>query len=866
LAIGLIVAIALFLLVSLHQAAGSPGAPAGTLANEPFATAPGALNGLNDGAGWGAAWEVQNGNTAVPGYNIANAAPLTYPGVAQSGGYAIGGAGWIYSGRTLDTSASGPFAQFLNGNLIGISGQTIYVGFLMRKDADTDDEMSVTLHSSEHAAWWVKTPGIAIGHFGAASNTNGTRYWSFKLDGVVHQSGVPVAVGKVALVVVRITFGATGTVSLFVNPPADALPATPDATASSTNSLAFNSLAYYGGSGTNQSSLDEIRFSASYAGFGWNSTPAPPAPSHVAATPGSGQVTLSWDPVQGASTYQIFEILNGVPQLEGAASGNNFTVAELTNGTSYMFYVVTVAPQGSSVPSAQVTGVPRGTAAAPRAGLGTNLSQVTDYSRELPFIDAFKSARPWISQLNGAAWGQGPALKLDANGWIQSLAPGQYAETILLDNGLDDQPDYPTGQYILLYDGAGTIAFDLQSASIVSQTPPAQSGGRMVVDVPAGHNGVFLMVTATNPSDPIRNIRFIMPGFEDVYKTQIFHPLFISRLRTYRVLRFMEWMLTNGSLTQNWSDRPTTSDYTYSWRGVPLEVMIGLANGLRVSPWFNIPAKASDDYVQHFAAAVKQQLNTAIPFYLEYSNETWNGGFSQNAWIANHGQSAGLSADPVMAAAYYTAVRATSIFDTFQSALGGNSRMIRVIASQAANSWLSDQTLGFRNAWAKTDALAIAPYFNCSDAGTGGFGVLGDPANASQVAGMTPDQVVDIELAHINGCALEEMQSNAAVARKYGLTMVGYEGGQSLVGYNGAENNAAMTAVFKAANRSTRMTSLYTQYLTNWADSGGGVFVHFTDVGAYTKYGDWGALEFWNQDPNAAPKYQALLTFAAQHP
>jgi hypothetical protein len=143
---------------------------------------------------------------------------------------------------------------------------------------------------------------------------------------------------------------------------------------------------------------------------------------------------------------------------------------------------------------------------------------------------------------------------------------------------------------------------------------------------------------------------------------------------------------------------------------------------------------------------------------------------------------------------------------------------------------------------------------------------LGDPATANQVTFMTVDQIIDIELAEVNGCALQEMQSNAAVAKKYGLKLVGYEGGQSLVGFNGAENNSAMTLLFEQANRSPRMESVYTQYLQNWAASGGDVLVHFNDVGAFTKYGNWGALEYQDQDPNTAPKYRALMTFATQNP
>ena len=829
------------------------------LATESFTASPGPLNNTNGGAGWAAAWQVQNGSMDVPGYNIANAIPLSYAGISTSGQYAIGGDAWQYAGRLLDTSAGGPFAPYLANNLIGAPGTTLMFSVLMRKDIDTDDPMSVTLHAG-NPPWWVSSPGIAIGHFGAASDTGGTRYWSLSLDGVVYQTSTPVVVGQPAFLVLQINFGATNTVNLYVNPPAGSLPATPDVQATTSNSIAFQSLAFYGGSGTNQSSIDEIRFAADYGTLVAGAAPPPAAPGGVLATPGNQTVALSWNPVSGANEYLVYQTLDGVTQLAATLSGDTFLDSGLTNDTPYTFYVVASGATGLSAPSTQVTAVPRGPAPPPRPALGTNLTQVADYNRAWPFVDAFKSARPWIAQQQGAPWGQGPLLQLDSHGWITSLQPGQYAETIMYDNAQDDQADYPVGQYTLLYDGSGTLSFDLQSATIDSQAP-----GRMVVDVPAGLNGIFLIESATDPSNPIRNIRFILPGFESTYRTQPFHPLFLQKLQNYQVLRYMEWMITNGSTVQHWSDRATPEDYTYSWRGVPLEVLIELANTLQAKPWFNIPAQADNNYVQKFANLVQQKLNPSLSFYLEYSNETWNTSFSQSAYIEAQGQSLGFSTDPTMAGADYTAYRSVQIFNEFQAIVGSSGRMIRVIASEAANSWLSNQTLQFQNAFTSVDVLAIAPYFNCSDVATGGFGVLGDPSTADQVAAMSIDQVDAIQLAHINNCALQEMQSNALVAASYGLKLVAYEGGQSLVGYNGAENNTVLTALFGAVNRDAGMTPLYNQYFQNWVSSGGDMFVHYSDMGAYAKFGNFGALEYQDQDPTTSPKYQALTTFASQY-
>ena len=41
----------------------------------------------------------------------------------------------------------------------------------------------------------------------------------------------------------------------------------------------------------------------------------------------------------------------------------------------------------------------------------------------------------------------------------------------------------------------------------------------------------------------------------------------------------------------------------------------------------------------------------------------------------------------------------------------GMNRLVRVMASQAANVWVAQQILEYEDAYLKTDALAIAPYF-----------------------------------------------------------------------------------------------------------------------------------------------------------
>jgi hypothetical protein len=518
-----------------------------------------------------------------------------------------------------------------------------------------------------------------------------------------------------------------------------------------------------------------------------------------------------------------------------------------------------LSAEAATAPSTKSVPVPASAVPAPSPQLGTNLTAVVDYTREWPFVNAFKVARPWISQGQGLPFGEGAPLTLRPDGYPAYFLAGQYAETLIYDNNVGSAADYPTGNYTLYYDGEGTISFDDSSATIVSQT-----SGKMVVNVPSATNGIYLKLTYTNPASPLHNIRLVTPGYEDMGSNIVFHPTFLLRLKGYVAFRFMEWMQTNTSTQVNWTDRPLVTDYTWTKKGVPLEVMIALANQTGASPWFNIPHAATDDYVLNFAAMVKAKLNPSIKFYIEYSNETWNTQFSQAAYVEQQGLAHGFSTNQYTAGADYTAYRSVQIFNIFQTVFGGTSRFTRVIASQAANPGLQEMTIAYNNAYQNADALAIAPYFSdCSDSSIGGWGVLGSPATEVQVDALSVAQVLEAEQEHVSNCANAEMTAASAVARKYGLKLVGYEGGQSLVGTGAAATDATMANLFAEANRAAGMGTIYDSYLANWKSAGGDIFFHFSDVVAFNQYGNWGSLERQDQNPSTAPKYLSLMRYAA---
>jgi hypothetical protein len=134
-------------------------------------------------------------------------------------------------------------------------------------------------------------------------------------------------------------------------------------------------------------------------------------------------------------------------------------------------------------------------------------------------------------------------------------------------------------------------------------------------------NGIYLQITATNPSNPIRNIRVIMPGFEHTAERMPFHPLFLDSIRKYKTLRFMDWALTNNAQDVEFSNRTRPNFVSQAWRGVSLEYMILLPNMMKASPWFCIPHTASDDYISKYASLVKRTLQEDVQIFLEHSNE-----------------------------------------------------------------------------------------------------------------------------------------------------------------------------------------------------------------------------------------------------
>ncbi len=510
--------------------------------------------------------------------------------------------------------------------------------------------------------------------------------------------------------------------------------------------------------------------------------------------------------------------------------------------------------------------------------IGINFADVKDWSSELVFVDVMKMAREWVSSDadKSGSWDTGHAyeIRYDEDGYPLEIPyplagkPAQKVKTILFTGGAKSH--HPVGTYTLFYDGEGDISVS-GAAKIISRTTNS-TGGKYLIDV-STDGSIILTIDRSVRGNHIRNIRFIMPGYENTYEAQIFYPQFLNRYENVSVVRFMNFGNINDNPLVRWENRPRTTDYVQtSSRGVSAEYMLMLANTMDIDPWFTIPHMADDEYVRNFARLVRDGLKKDKTVYIEYSNELWNGGFKGTGWVRTKGcqdpdafvlhsggNDWGVSGCDDGASGFrFQAKRSARIFEIFRDEFGNESgRIVNAIASQAANRGVSTALFAafddpaINPTGIRPDALAIAPYF--------GGGVADQIANTGEIGQVSVDTILDRAERDIDTNVRDWIVKQKQVADVEGVALIAYEGGQHLVGTRGNQDNDKLTSLLHAANRHPRMYDLYVKYLDAWYGSGGGPLVLFNSVYSPNKWGSWGHLEYQDQPDNTAPKYRAIL-------
>lgn len=492
--------------------------------------------------------------------------------------------------------------------------------------------------------------------------------------------------------------------------------------------------------------------------------------------------------------------------------------------------------------------------------LGSNLPGAVDWTTAWIFVDQMRLAREWLTRsVGGSEWESGVAAEIpaDADGWPTHLpflagdGNQHYVHTLV--------PAFVAGDHTVFVEGTGTLRV---RGAAESGFVTVAGGTSFVLGVAPGNEGAFLLeLHDSDPADPLRDLRVVMPGFEGDYAAQPFHPLFLSRLAAFENVRFMDAGHTNDSPLVSWAERTTPARYTQTGpRGIALELMAELANVLGAEPWICIPHLADDDYVRECARLLRDQVDPELTIHVEYSNETWNSIFSQTGWVQSQGAALGLDPNPLAAGQKYAALRSLEIWEIFAEEIPDSSRLCRVLATQSASvsvtntrfAALADPVLN--PAFTMPDALAIAPY----------FGHIYSPDDLPPLAPAYPavDELFDVEIPALFDTVRQHVRAQKAVADEKGARLTCYEAGQHFVGIFGAENDDVLTQILQDANRDPRMFSAYVEYLDLLDGEGVELCDHFTYAGGWSKWGSWGALEYQDQPLAEAPKHRALEEWA----
>ncbi|HPE61827.1 MAG TPA: sugar-binding protein [Thiolinea sp.] len=508
--------------------------------------------------------------------------------------------------------------------------------------------------------------------------------------------------------------------------------------------------------------------------------------------------------------------------------------------------------------------------------MGTNTNEVLEYDSSVPFIDLFKASLPFREAAPYLTKGR---VDYDRYGWPTYIAPGGEAGTRLISKLHENA--IPRGYYVVLYDGDGKLEYGLDAKLVQGQK------GRDVIMLDPGKDKEYnakVVIKSSNPQNPLRNIRVLPSGgicagnpfervnsagqckgdyldFEHNYAKIIFNPDYLTFMRDYKVIRFMNMGGVTRNPIRDWADRSLVDDATWGGaegiRGAPLEIMVELANRLHADAWFNIPHAASNDYITHFARYVKNNLNPGLKVYVEYSNETWNGIFSQHAYMKQGGKKLGLTSDaPHIAGWKFYAKRSVEIFDIFEQVFGSRDRLIRVLAGLTGSTEMTETMLGYENAYQHTDAFAVAPYV------FGDYDALRKARSVNQVFQIMQDRRYYHSLPRV----LEAVRKQSALASKFGVDLIAYEGGQHLIDDKTKRDDQHPNDLFYAANRHPNMGVIYKRLFEGWKQAGGKMFVHFSSPRTYNRFGSKGTKEYITQPDKEAPKHLAIESFIKSNP
>ena len=211
--------------------------------------------------------------------------------------------------------------------------------------------------------------------------------------------------------------------------------------------------------------------------------------------------------------------------------------------------------------------------------------------------------------------------------------------------------------------------------------------------------------------------------------------------------------------------------------------------------WINIPHGVDDEYIEKLAQLMQKKIESNSE-HLSRVQQQKSGmaSFPNIEKVQNMLKNWDLQAQNGSEHGNILQKRSADIFRIFESVFGSGVRLIKVVPSQAANPWLSNQILQYfqdpqyNPTLVKASALAIAPYF--------GGNTQNDIFNEGLIQTISSEDIINRMRETLPQC-YNWMIDSKTVADKFNLRLVCYEGGQHLVATYPAIDNDILTEKLK---------------------------------------------------------------------
>lgn len=486
------------------------------------------------------------------------------------------------------------------------------------------------------------------------------------------------------------------------------------------------------------------------------------------------------------------------------------------------------------------------------------------------FVNAKLESTDW--QASPSA---GVTIPRDANGYpleIPFTPPGGSAQIATCEffDLTTQAGTYPGGTYKLLFEGDGTLRLIIPGSGVVDFDHDGVGEFSADVAVTAGSEKFSMGIIRSAVADPLVNIRFLMPGTLGTYLTNPIYPPFVTKLVELGAsdLRVMEWMRQNQQDEVDFADRvPATYHSMATGRGCCYELIAELIRRTGMRGWWSVPSRATQGWVEGFAAFWLAEFVLGETAKISPSNEISFPGKEQASYARDQGFILWPLLnpdDPLTARCRWVAKFASMIFSTLETELGAEAGRIEyVVDGQASNIAVATALL---DALVQTSidgvdvnptqimpgALSIAPYIGA------GLGNLIVP----ELPGITETEIIRRMREDYLPVALQRVADHKSLATARGIAKLDiYEGGQNLIGTGANAFNATLTAKLVATNRHQDMFGLYQLTMEGYRTNGADAICPYSAFEGYDFGGSYGALEHLEQPLATAHKYRAIQEF-----